>query len=91
MYVDAQVRKARPFEKMNRKLVVVCPSDEEWKLRREKQDTEGEKNIPDDSVNEMKGKSMFVLVRVRIRTFFNGYELHDTVCPWSIDKFYIVT
>ena len=65
MYVDAQVRKARPFEKMNRKLVVVCPSDEEWKLRREKQDTEGEKNIPDDSVNEMKGKSESLFVRHR--------------------------
>jgi len=59
VYVDAQLRKARPFEKFGRKLVVVCPSEEDWQARRAKQEEEGEKNIPDESVNEMKANIAF--------------------------------
>ena len=55
MYVDAQLRKARPFEKMKRMCVVMVPSDEEMGNRRKQQDAEGEMNIPDEACNEMKG------------------------------------
>lgn len=59
IYVDAQLRKARPFEKMTRKMVVCVPSDEEWKTRKAAQEEEGNKSIPDDSVNEMKANIAF--------------------------------
>ena len=56
MYQDAQLRKARPFEQMQRRCVVIVPTDEELQARRKKQEEEGEKNIPDEAVNEMKGE-----------------------------------
>lgn len=54
VYGDAQLRKVRPFEQMKRRCVVIVPTDEELQARRKKQEEEGEKNIPDDAVNEMK-------------------------------------
>jgi len=59
VYVDAQLRKARPFEKMKRKCVVIVPTHENWEERRKKQEDEGERNIPDDAVNEMKANIAF--------------------------------
>jgi len=61
VYVDAQLRKARPFEKMKRKCVVVVPSHEEYEKRCAKQKEDGDKNIPDDAVNEMKANIAFPL------------------------------
>jgi hypothetical protein len=40
---------------MKRRCVVIVPTDEELQARRKKQEEEGEKNIPDEAVNEMKG------------------------------------
>jgi len=59
VYVDAQLRKARPFEKMKRKCVVLVPTNEDWEARRKKQEEEGERNIPEDAVNEMKANIAF--------------------------------
>ncbi|XP_023345250.1 heterogeneous nuclear ribonucleoprotein U-like protein 1 [Eurytemora carolleeae] len=59
VYVDAQLRKARPFEKMKRMCVVMVPSDEEMAKRRKQQEEEGEMNIPDEACNEMKANIAF--------------------------------
>jgi hypothetical protein len=59
VYQDAQLRKARPFEQMRRRCVVIVPTDEDLVARRQKQEDEGEKNIPDEALNEMKGYSSF--------------------------------
>ena len=61
MYQDAQLRKARPFEQMRRRCVVIVPTDEDLVARRQKQEDEGEKNIPDEALNEMKGFSSFFI------------------------------
>ena len=59
MYVDAQVRKARPFEQYQRKAVVIVPPTEDWEKRREAQKEGGDNTIPDDALNEMKGIFLF--------------------------------
>jgi hypothetical protein len=60
VYQDAQLRKARPFEQMRRRCVVIVPTDEDLVARRQKQEDEGEKNIPDEALNEMKGLSSYL-------------------------------
>eukprot|EP00088_Acartia_fossae_P054648 TRINITY_DN6298_c0_g2_i13.p1 TRINITY_DN6298_c0_g2~~TRINITY_DN6298_c0_g2_i13.p1 ORF type:complete len:705 (-),score=257.78 TRINITY_DN6298_c0_g2_i13:235-2349(-) len=61
VYVDAQVRKARPFEQYQRKAVVIVPPTEEWTKRREAQKEGGDNTIPDDALNEMKANISFPL------------------------------
>ena len=56
MYVDAQVRKARPFQQFKRKCVVVVPTTEEWERRKTLQKESEDATIPDDAMGEMKGE-----------------------------------
>ncbi|XP_076359616.1 uncharacterized protein LOC143252002 isoform X7 [Tachypleus tridentatus] len=54
VYPSAQRRKMRPFEGFRRKAVVIVPTDEEFKRRREKQEKKEGKDVPDSAVLEMK-------------------------------------
>lgn len=54
VYPSAQRRKMRPFEGFQRKAVVIVPSDDEYKKRREAQQKEEGKDVPDDAILEMK-------------------------------------
>ena len=57
VFANAQKRRARPFEGMSRKAVVVVPSDEDYKSRSEAQEKAESKDVPDNAVMEMKGIS----------------------------------
>jgi len=61
VYVDAQVRKARPFQQFKRKCVVVVPSTEEWDRRKTLQKESEDATIPDDAMGEMKANISFLL------------------------------
>jgi hypothetical protein len=80
VYQDAQLRKARPFEQMRRRCVVIVPTDEDLVARRQKQEDEGEKNIPDEALNEMKGFSSFFIC-----TLFQCYGSGSagSACFWA--------
>ncbi|KAM4751664.1 heterogeneous nuclear ribonucleoprotein U-like protein 1, partial [Cyanocitta cristata] len=54
VYGSAQRRKMRPFEGFQRKAVVVCPTDQELRLRTVKRTDEEGKDVPDHAVLEMK-------------------------------------
>eukprot|EP00092_Neocalanus_flemingeri_P027163 GFUD01029458.1.p1 GENE.GFUD01029458.1~~GFUD01029458.1.p1 ORF type:complete len:378 (+),score=117.36 GFUD01029458.1:48-1136(+) len=56
VYENAQKRKCRPFTGMEKRMVVVIPSDEVFRQRREKQSSEeaGARSIPEEAVMEMK-------------------------------------
>ena len=43
------------IKKLCEQCVVVVPTDEDYKTRCKKQEEDGEKNIPEEAVNEMKG------------------------------------
>uniref|UniRef100_A0A8C1T3J9 Uncharacterized protein n=1 Tax=Cyprinus carpio TaxID=7962 RepID=A0A8C1T3J9_CYPCA len=62
VYGSAQRRKMRPFEGFQRKAIVVCPTDEDFKERTFKQTHEEGKDVPDHAVLEMKAN--FVLPKV---------------------------
>lgn len=47
----------RPFEGFQRKAIVICPTDEEFKERTLKQTNEQGKDVPDHAVLEMKGRN----------------------------------
>ena len=53
VFANAQKRKVRPFEGMQRKAVIIVPSEEDFKTRTEAK-TEN-KDVPDNAVMEMKG------------------------------------
>ena len=53
--MNAQKRRARPFEGMTRKAIVVVPSEEDYKTRIEAQEKAESKDVPDNAVMEMKG------------------------------------
>ncbi len=55
VYPNAQKRKVRPFEGMNRRAVVIVPSEEDYKARQEAQEKAGNKDVPESAVMEMKG------------------------------------
>lgn len=57
VYPSAQRRKMRPFEGFQRKAVVIVPTEEEFKSRVEKREKEEGKEIPDEAVLEMKGRT----------------------------------
>ena len=48
----------RPFEGLQRIAVVIVPTDEEYKTRREAQQKEEGKDVPDDAILEMKGRTI---------------------------------
>ena len=58
VFPNAQKRKARPFEGVVRKCVVVVPSDDDYKARVKAQEEAGCKDIPDDAIMEMKGRHL---------------------------------
>jgi len=60
VYVDAQVRKARPFDQYNRRCVVIVPTTEDWDKRKELQKEGEDATIPDDALGEMKANIGFL-------------------------------
>ena len=56
VFANAQKRKVRPFEGMQRKAIVIVPSEEDYKARTEAQEKAECKDVPDNAVMEMKGK-----------------------------------
>ena len=46
----------RPFEGMQRRAVVIIPSEEDYKARLEAQEKAESKDVPDNAVMEMKGE-----------------------------------
>merc|ERR1712008_565595 len=54
MGANAQKRKVRPFEGMQRKAIVIVPSEEDYKARTEAQEKAECKDVPDNAVMEMK-------------------------------------
>ncbi|XP_032446851.1 heterogeneous nuclear ribonucleoprotein U-like protein 1 isoform X3 [Xiphophorus hellerii] len=54
VYGSARRRKMRPFEGFQRKAIVICPTDEDFKERTLKQTNEQGKDVPDHAVLEMK-------------------------------------
>ncbi|XP_034147222.1 heterogeneous nuclear ribonucleoprotein U-like protein 1 [Esox lucius] len=59
VYGSAQRRKMRPFEGFQRKAIVICPTEEDFKERTLRQTDEQGKDVPDHAVLEMKAN--FVL------------------------------
>uniref|UniRef100_A0A673X217 B30.2/SPRY domain-containing protein n=1 Tax=Salmo trutta TaxID=8032 RepID=A0A673X217_SALTR len=59
VYGSAQRRKMRPFEGFQRKAIVICPTEEDFKERTLRQTDEQGKDVPDQAVLEMKAN--FVL------------------------------
>lgn len=55
VFANAQKRKVRPFEGMQRKAIVIVPSEEDFKARTEAQEKAECKDVPDNAVMEMKG------------------------------------
>jgi len=60
VYVDAQVRKTRPFDKYKRKCVVVVPTTEDWEARKVLQKDSEDATIPEDALGEMKANIGFL-------------------------------
>ena len=58
MYASARRRKMQPFEGFQRKAVVVVPTDEEFKRRCEKRESDEGKDVPEKAVLEMKGRPL---------------------------------
>lgn len=57
VFANAQKRKSRPFTGYaTRRVVVVVPTDEEYKARLKSQEEAGNKDIPDEAIMEMKGR-----------------------------------
>uniref|UniRef100_A0A8C7IPK3 Uncharacterized protein n=1 Tax=Oncorhynchus kisutch TaxID=8019 RepID=A0A8C7IPK3_ONCKI len=54
VYGSAQRRKMRPFEGFQRKAIVICPTEEDFKERTLRQTDEQGKDVPDQAVLEMK-------------------------------------
>ncbi|XP_045072636.1 heterogeneous nuclear ribonucleoprotein U-like protein 1 [Coregonus clupeaformis] len=54
VYGSAQRRKMRPFEGFQRKAIVICPTEEDFKARTLRQTDEQGKDVPDQAVLEMK-------------------------------------
>uniref|UniRef100_A0A4W5M2E2 Heterogeneous nuclear ribonucleoprotein U like 1 n=1 Tax=Hucho hucho TaxID=62062 RepID=A0A4W5M2E2_9TELE len=57
VYGSAQRRKMRPFEGFQRKAIVICPTEEDFKERTLRQTDEQGKDVPDQAVLEMKGRN----------------------------------
>ena len=69
VFANAQKRKVRPFEGMQRKAIVIVPSEEDFKARTEAQEKAECKDVPDNAVMEMKGIAKTFLSKSRY--FFN--------------------
>ncbi|XP_059811165.1 heterogeneous nuclear ribonucleoprotein U-like protein 2 [Hypanus sabinus] len=54
VYSSAQRRKMIPFKGFSRQAVVICPSDEDWKVRMKLRLTEETEDLPDFVLHEMK-------------------------------------
>lgn len=50
----------RPFEGFQRKAIVICPTEEDFKERTLRQTDEQGKDVPDQAVLEMKGRNNHV-------------------------------
>ena len=55
VFANAQKRKVRPFEGMQRKAVIIVPSEVDFKARTEAQEKAECKEVPDNAFMEMKG------------------------------------
>ena len=61
VFANAQKRKVRPFEGMQRKAIVIVPSEEDFKARTEAQEKAECKDVPDNAVMEMKGINNYLI------------------------------
>ena len=69
VFANAQKRKVRPFEGMQRKAIVIVPSEEDYKARTEAQEKAECKDVPDNAVMEMKGIITSSEKKVKIQDF----------------------
>lgn len=73
VFANAQKRKVRPFEGMQRKAIVIVPSEEDFKARTEAQEKAECKDVPDNAVMEMKGIKTSKTTRKKSRFFFLNF------------------
>lgn len=63
VYPTAQKRKMKTFAGFKRRAVVICPTDDDLKLRTQKREKEEGKDVPDSAVLEMKGNYTYNKLR----------------------------
>lgn len=74
VFANAQKRKVRPFEGMQRKAIVIVPSEEDYKARTEAQEKAECKDVPDNAVMEMKGIITSSEKKVKFKIFLKSLK-----------------